>query len=126
MTSPSLDDRISQLLTHEWRGEKRISGLQGSAKAYAVFLAARRLDCPLLVLAPSVKEAEGLFLDLSFFLGEEAGAPPLERRLHLFPGWDILPFESLSPHPTRWRRAWRASTGSRNSPRRCWSPLRRR
>ena len=95
----SLDDKISRLLTHEWRGEKRISGLQGSAKAYAVSAAARQLDCPLVVLAPTVKEAERLFLDLAFFLGEEDGAPPLERRLHLFPGWDILPFESLSPHP---------------------------
>ena len=99
MASLSLDDKISQLLTHEWRGEKRISGLQGSAKAYAVFLAARRLDAPLVVLAPTVKEAERLYLDLSFFLGEEAGSPPLERRLQLFPGWDILPFESLSPQP---------------------------
>ena len=99
MTSLSLDDKISQLLTHEWRGEKRISGLHGSAKAYAVFLAARHLDCPLVVLVPTVKEAERLFLDLSFFLGEEAVASPLERRLHLFPGWDILPFESLSPNP---------------------------
>ncbi len=99
MTSLSLDDKISRLLAHEWRGEKRISGLHGSAKAYAVFLAARHLDCPLVVLAPTVKEAERLFLDLSFFLGEEAVACPLERRLHLFPGWDILPFESLSPNP---------------------------
>ena len=99
MASLSLDDKISQLLTHEWRGEKRISGLHGSAKAYAVFLAARHLDCPLVVLVPTVKEAERLFLDLSFFLGEEAVARPLERRLHLFPGWDILPFESLSPNP---------------------------
>ena len=99
MASLSLNDEISRLLTHEWRGEKRISGLQGGAKAYAVFLAARQLDVPLVVLAPTVKEAERLFLDLSFFLGEESGSPPLERRLHLFPGWDILPFESLSPHP---------------------------
>ena len=99
MTSPSLNDQISRLLTHEWRGEKRIAGLHGSAKAYAVFLAARHLDCPLIVLMPTVKEAERLFLDLSFFLGEEAVASPLERRLHLFPGWDILPFESLSPNP---------------------------
>ncbi len=95
----SLDDKISRLLTHEWRGEKRISGLQGSAKAYAVSVAARYLDGPLVVLAPTVKEAERLFLDLAFFLGEEDGAPALERRLHLFPGWDILPFESLSSHP---------------------------
>ena len=99
MASPSLNDRIARLLTPEWRGEKRISGLQGSARAYALFLAARQLDGPLVVLAPTVREAERLFLDLSFFLGEPSGTPPLERRLHLFPGWDILPFESLSPHP---------------------------
>ncbi len=99
MTSPSLDDKISQLLNDEWCSEKRISGLHGSAQAYAVFLAARRIRCPLVLLAPAVKEAERLFLDLSFFLGEEGGSAPLERRLQLFPGWDVLPFESLSPHP---------------------------
>ena len=99
MASLSLDDKISRLLSHDWRGEKRISGLQGSAKAYAVFLAARRLDGPLLVLTPTVKEAEALFRDLLFFLGEEEQAKPLDSRAHLFPGWDILPFESLSPNP---------------------------
>ena len=99
VASPSLNDRISQLVAREWRGEKRISGLQGSAKAYAVFLAARRLDCPMVVLTPTVKEAERLFADLSFFFGEEAGAGGLERRLHLFPSWDILPLENLSPNP---------------------------
>ena len=99
MASLSLDDRISRLLSQEWHGEKRISGLQGSAKAYAVSLAARRLDGPLVVLAPTVKEAEALCRDLRFFLGEEDEASPLERRVHLFPGWDILPFESLSPSP---------------------------
>lgn len=99
MASLSLNDQISRLLTHEGHDEKRIFGLQGSAKAYAISLAARQLDCPLVVLSPTVKEAERLFLDLSFFLGEEADPPPLARRLHLFPGWDILPFETLSPHP---------------------------
>ena len=103
-----------------------ISGLQGGAKAYAVSLAARHLDCPLMVLAPTVKEAERLFLDLSFFLGEETDSPPLEQRLHLFPGWDILPFEAFPRTRITWPGAWKAFTGSRNSPRRCWSRLRPR
>ena len=99
MPSLALNDQISRLLSQEGPNENRIFGLKGGAKAYAISLVARQLDSPLVVLLPTVKEAERLFLDLSFFLGEDADSPPFTRRLHLFPGWDILPFETMSPHP---------------------------
>src|SRR5262249_7756028 len=34
-----------------------------------------------------------------FFLGEEPSGAPLQKRVHLFPSWEVLPFENLSPHP---------------------------
>jgi len=56
--------------------------------------------CPaLLIIAPTTREAENLFFDLAFFLGEKRALSPLEKRLHFFPSWEILPFEKLSPHP---------------------------
>jgi transcription-repair coupling factor (superfamily II helicase) len=32
-----------------------------------------------------------------FYLGEAGATNPLERRVHLLPGWDVPPFEPLSP-----------------------------
>ncbi|MDP6495148.1 MAG: transcription-repair coupling factor, partial [Dehalococcoidia bacterium] len=99
MNQSPLLERLDSFITGEWKGERRIHGLQGGAKAYALSLIASKTKSPLLVITPSTREAESLFLDLAFFLGEENHPSPLEKRLHLFPSWEILPFEKLSPHP---------------------------
>lgn len=99
MATSSLQDKIASFLPEKWEGEKRISGLRGGARAFFLSLLARRKPQPLLVIAPTAREAEGLFFDLAFFLEEEGNLPPLQKRLHLFPSWEILPFEKLSPHP---------------------------
>ncbi|HXV48353.1 MAG TPA: transcription-repair coupling factor, partial [Candidatus Binatia bacterium] len=99
MTEPSLVDRLDRLLSGTWTGSKRIQGLQGGARAYLLALVAARTSRPILVVTSSVRQAEGLYEDLSFFLGENRALPPLRRRLHLFPSWEVLPFENLSPHP---------------------------
>jgi len=74
-------------------------GLQGGARAYLFSLIAAQGRRPLLVIAPTARAAESLFQDLVFFLGQGGDPSPLNRRLHLFPSWEVLPFESLSPHP---------------------------
>jgi transcription-repair coupling factor (superfamily II helicase) len=99
MTEPSLVDRLDRLLSGTWTGSKRIQGLQGGARAYLLALVAARTSRPILVVTSSVRQAESLYEDLSFFLGENRALPPLRRRLHLFPSWEVLPFENLSPHP---------------------------
>jgi len=99
MTHQQLSEKLSQFLRGNWTGGKRIQGIQGGARAYLLALAAVEARRPLLVIAPSANQAESLYDDLAFFLGEERGAPPLHRRLHLFPSWEVLPFENLSPHP---------------------------
>jgi len=46
----------------------------------------------LLIITPDTKSAESLFIDLEFFHAGADAAPVL-----LFTGWEILPFEPLSP-----------------------------
>jgi transcription-repair coupling factor (superfamily II helicase) len=99
MISTSLQEKVEQLLRGDWHGEKRIHGLRGGASAYLLSLLGARTKRPILVIAPTTLEADTLFQDLAFFLGEEQRSAPLEKRLHLFPSWEVLPFENLSPHP---------------------------
>ena len=99
MTDQPLSERLAQFLRGTWTGGKRIQGIQGGARAYLLALVAAEAQRPMLVIAPSANQAENLYDDLAFFLGEQRGAPPLRRRLHLFPSWEVLPFENLSPHP---------------------------
>ena len=99
MISTPLQEKIEHLLKGDWHGEKRIHGLKGGASAYVLSLHAAKTKRPILVIAPTIREAETLFQDLSFFLGEEQISAPLDKRLHLFPPWEVLPFENLSPHP---------------------------
>jgi transcription-repair coupling factor (superfamily II helicase) len=99
MTDIALAQRIENFLQGNWTGSRRIQGLQGGARAYMLALAARRANRPFLIVCPSAREAEYLYEDLIFFLGEADSGAPLQKRVHLFPSWEVLPFENLSPHP---------------------------
>src|SRR4026207_723345 len=99
MTDIALAQRIENFLQGNWTGSRRIQGLQGGARAYMLALAARRAHRPVLIVCPSAREAEYLYEDLIFFLGEADSRAPLQKRVHLFPSWEVLPFENLSPHP---------------------------
>ena len=58
--------------------------------------AARRAEGPLAVIAPTEREADALFADLRLFLDD----------VLLFPAWETLPFEHVSPNmATMARRA---------------------
>jgi transcription-repair coupling factor (superfamily II helicase) len=94
-----LTDRLEHFLSGTWTGNKRIQGLQGGARAYVLALVAARARRPILAITSSAREAEKLFDDLTFFLGEDRALAPLRKRLHLFPSWEVLPFENLSPPP---------------------------
>ena len=93
-----LKEKIQPLIAGSWTGEKRISGLKGGACGHLLSLVAGKRSAPILAVAATTREAEQLYRDLAFFLGE-AEASPLEKRLHLLDSWEILPFENLSPHP---------------------------
>ncbi|MCH8055963.1 MAG: DEAD/DEAH box helicase, partial [Deltaproteobacteria bacterium] len=99
MILSSLQEKLGPFLQTKGEREKRVHGLKGGARAYFLSLVAERNRQPLLIITPTAREAENFFLDLAFFLGEERDLSPLQKRLHLFPSWEILPFEKLSPHP---------------------------
>jgi transcription-repair coupling factor (superfamily II helicase) len=99
MSDSLLSDKLDHFLHGTWTGAKRIQGIQGGARAYLLSLIAARSCRPLLIVAATARDAENLNDDLAFFLGEERSLPPLRKRLHLFPSWEVLPFEKLSPHP---------------------------
>ena len=93
-----ITDKLEKFLRGRWTGAKRVQGIQGGARAYALAQLAAKANRPIIALAASAQAAESLYDDLAFFLGEERGAP-LRKRLHLLPSWEVLPFEKLSPHP---------------------------
>ena len=99
MSLSQLEEILHRFLNGRWAGAKRLQGLQGGALAYVLGLAAAENKRPILIIAASAQDAENLHGDLSFFLGEEPSLAPFGKRLHLFPSWEVLPFEKLSPHP---------------------------
>jgi transcription-repair coupling factor (superfamily II helicase) len=98
MSNGVLQDKLQGFLHGTWTGTKRLQGVQGGARAYVLSLAAEKNPRPILVVSPGVQNAENLFDDLAFFLGEDRSLPAFRKRLHLFPSWEVLPFEKLSPH----------------------------
>jgi len=52
---------------------------------------------PVVAVLASAAEAEAFAADLRFFLGESAARGPLGRRVHHLPGWEVPPFEPVSP-----------------------------
>ena len=99
MSAVALADRLDRFLHGKWTGSKRVQGLQGGARALVLSLIAARARRPVLIVTPGARDAENLYEDLNFFLGAETAGAPLQNRVHLFPSWEVLPFENLSPHP---------------------------
>lgn len=84
---PSLAD-----LAVEKPSRLTLTGLSGSERAYAVDRIYRQRPTAMLVVLPSVRDAETFLEDLLFF-GAFAPLP-----VGLFPGYNLLPFKSLSYH----------------------------
>jgi transcription-repair coupling factor (superfamily II helicase) len=97
MSAALLEEQLSRFLQGQWTGAKRVQGLQGGARAFLLSLVAAKPRRPILIVAPGANDAENLYDELAFFLGEDRSLPPLRKRLHLLPSWEVLPFERLSP-----------------------------
>src|SRR5437763_1241474 len=96
--SSSLSELVARLeRALEAAAPVRVAGLRGSGPALCLArLLARRPRAALVVAATAV-EAEAFAADLRFLLGDEAATTPLARRVHYLPGWEVPPFEPLSP-----------------------------
>jgi transcription-repair coupling factor (superfamily II helicase) len=76
---------------------RRVQGLKGGARAFFVHRIVAEHSRPSVVVLPNAKEAERFLSDVRFFFGEEEERSPLEKRVHYFPSWDVVPFEDMSP-----------------------------
>ena len=99
MIDAGLKNKLETFLQGTWTGAKRLQGLQGSASAYLLSLVATDPTRPVVVVSSSSRGAENLYDDLVFFTGENRALSPFRKRIHLFPSWEVLPFEQLSPPP---------------------------
>ncbi|HET7176326.1 MAG TPA: hypothetical protein VFK21_10000, partial [Gammaproteobacteria bacterium] len=71
---------------------QRWGQLYGSSPGLVLAEAASRLSVPLLVVAPSARDAERLATELRFYLTDPT-LPVLA-----FPDWETLPYDLFSPH----------------------------
>jgi transcription-repair coupling factor (superfamily II helicase) len=94
---PSLDEVARRAAAVVAGHPLRVEGLRGGGRALLIAEAYRAQPVSTLVVAANAAEAEALAGDLALFLGESASTPALERRVHLFPAWDVPPFEPVSP-----------------------------
>jgi len=67
------------------------SGLFGSSKSFLISEFFRNTLKPSIVLAPTQDDAEELYKEFLFFLGDNTAA--------IFPSWETLPLEIQTPHP---------------------------
>jgi transcription-repair coupling factor (superfamily II helicase) len=93
----SLVGRIARSLESAAPACVRVGGLRGSAPALCLAQLLARRPGPVLAVLPTGTEAEAFAADLRFLLGEREAAGPLARRVHHLPGWEVPPFEPLSP-----------------------------
>ncbi|MDT8317489.1 MAG: transcription-repair coupling factor [bacterium] len=69
-----------------------IQGLKGSYLPFLLAHIVRSGGGPFLIMTASGKEAETILSDLKFFLGAHS-------KVMVYPEWEVLPYENLSPHP---------------------------
>ncbi|MBN8431750.1 transcription-repair coupling factor [Microbulbifer salipaludis] len=76
--------------------------LHGASAALAVLTAARNSSAPTLLIARNSQEAQQLELQLKFFnkAGRDGDAEAAHSGLPIFqfPDWEILPYDTFSPH----------------------------
>lgn len=86
-TSRSFRDALTAGLT---RAE--VHGLTGSGPAYFLAQLLNRSAAPLIIVVPDQPSARLLATDLRLFHGHADD-------IHLFPNWEVRPYEALTPHP---------------------------
>jgi len=95
-------------------GRIRVSGLTPTGKALFYSLLHRAATRPLVVIVSGNRAVDDL-LPVVRSLAELAGAVPPDAIIGL-PGYDVLPFENLSPHPeiqeARAAALWKIATGA--------------
>jgi transcription-repair coupling factor (superfamily II helicase) len=100
VSAPRVADLVARLtrdLSTVPREPIRLTGLRGSASALVLARLYAARPRPVVVLAADTETAEAFAADLRFYRGDRRTLGPLDRRVHLLPGWETPPFEPLSP-----------------------------
>ena len=85
----------------------RLARSEAPAHPYVAAGLARALDAPVMVVAPGPQEAQALADGAAAFLGPD--------RVALFPAWEALPVEGISPGPEIAARRWEAARLARSA-----------
>src|SRR5689334_25100290 len=112
------DDPVVSVATG---GQARPVAVPDPARAlFAATLARAPARRPVVLAVPTGVEAERITADLREYLGDDA--------VELFPAWETLPFERVSPATEtmgrRLRVIWRVRTGGEHIPRAIVAPVR--
>ncbi len=89
--------RLVRALDETFVAPARVSGLRGSASAFCLARVVAERPRPIVATLATGAEAEAFAADVRFFLGDPPSVGPLARRVHYLPGWEVPPFEALSP-----------------------------
>lgn len=76
-------------------GVQRIGGLWGSSRAFLLSALSRRIDRSIFIMTPTDEAAEVLLTDLRLFSSWLTAPAPVFS----FPCWEILPYDTIPPHP---------------------------
>jgi len=97
----SLKEAVSELKARlEQDGELRrfsVVGLKGAAGALFLCQANRELDCPIVAITASARDAENLASEVALFAGGAHRAHSPVRSAFVFPSWETAPFARVSP-----------------------------
>ncbi len=77
-----------------------IHGLKGSSPAYLLSQIARQAPRLFVILTTDEEKAERFHQELRFFLGPEP-------KVELYPGWDLQPYERISPQAEIMGQRWK-------------------
>ena len=72
-------------------GPVRIAKSAGAGHPFAATVLARALDAPVLAITADGRGADAFAAAASTFINDE--------HVHVFPGWESLPYEGISPTP---------------------------
>lgn len=94
MNNPSITGSIANpALPNDCETVLEWSGLFGSARGLAIINAARTHAGPVIILMPDMRSSTELLAEIRFYA---AGS---DLPVLIFPDWEILPYDALSPHP---------------------------
>ena len=86
--SPLEPPPINQFTSHQ-----KWSGFYGSAAALSIAQTAQSYDGLIVVITKGSRDSDRLSEAIRFYLSESTEIP-----VHIFPGWECLPYDEFSPH----------------------------